>query len=99
MKYVTNRVKELMTRNSRKIELPFRNEMLPKRMIPPQKLDDHLIRACEKIKSIGNEEDKACCDLLLDQLSFEEGNDFGFITIEDNNGKNNNQNQKVYFYF
>ena len=99
MRCLTNRVKKLLSRNLRKIEQPSRYETLTKRIIPPQQLDNHLIRACEKIRSIGNEEDKAYCDLLLDKLSFAERNHFGFITIEDNNGNNNNQNQKVYFYF
>ena len=99
MRCLKNRVKKLSTRYFREIESPSRYEIFTKRMIPPQQLDNHLIRACEKIKSIGNEEYKEHCNLLLDKLSFEEGNDLGFITIEGNNENNNNQNQKVYFYF
>ena len=99
MRCLKNRVKKLLSSYLRKIERPSRYEALTKRIIPPQQLDNHLIRACEKIMSIGNAADKAYCDLLLDKLSFEEGNDdLGFITIEDNNGNNNNQIQKVYFY-
>ena len=99
MRCLTNRFKKLSTRNLRNIEHRSRHETLTKRMIPPQQLDNHLIRACEKIRSIGNEADKAYCDLLLDKLSFAERNQFGIITIEDNNGNNYNQNQKVYFDF
>ena len=74
-----NRVKKPEQRVVEEFERPSRYVRFNKRLIPVQQLNRHLIRACRKMMTIGNEMDKAYCLLLLNKLAIEEDDDLGFM--------------------
>ena len=74
-----DRVKKPKTRVVKDIARPSRYIRFNKRLIPVQQLNRHLIRACQKMMTIGNEIDKAYCLLLLKKLAVEEEDDLGFM--------------------
>ena len=74
-----NRVKKHELRNVRDIARPSSCVRFNKRLIPVQQLNRHLVRACRRMMTIGNETDKAYCLLLLNKLAIEEEDDLGFM--------------------
>ena len=79
MKCTKDRVKKPEPRDVEDIARPSSYVRFNKRLIPIQQLNRHLMRACQKMMTIGNEIDKAYCFLLLNKLAAEEEKDFGFI--------------------
>ena len=79
MRCIKDRVKKPEPRDVEDIERPSSYVRFNKRLIPIQQLNRHLMRACQKMMTIGNEIDKAYCFLLLNKLAAEEEKDFGFI--------------------
>ena len=79
MRCPEDRVKKPETRVVEDIARPSSYVRFNKRLIPVQQLNRHLIRACQKMMTIGNEMDKAYCLLLLNKLAIEEEDDLGFM--------------------
>ena len=79
MRCSKDRVKKPEPRNFQDIALPSSYVRFNKRLIPVQQLNRHLIRACQKMMTIGNEIDKEYCLLLLNKLAIEEEDDLGFM--------------------